>query len=151
MKITFGKFKGWETEDLARAGAKGRDYLHWGLFRFTDPKWLKEFRRVLDLPIEYNFKLMVQAIVADTPDITSEEACMIAHEELEYTNYVDEEYEDFLNQQETISKWAKTIGVSEKKLRTLHDKFKDSWHLLPATMFSSDEMYENFCKFMEEF
>lgn len=46
-QITFGKFKNWKVEDLAKAGETGRNYLAWGAENLRSPKWRKIFSAAL--------------------------------------------------------------------------------------------------------
>jgi len=155
MKITFGKFKGWETEDLARAGNTGRKYLRWGADNLKSPKWAREFERVLTsspLDAKYDIDLMAQAIVIDAPDISIEESYIIAREEFGHSSYVEEQYKQYIAQQDAaVSKWAQIMGIEESKLRALGKRFENSWWELSPSNFSSKQMFENFQKFMEEY
>jgi len=61
MKLTFGKWQGWNTEDMART-FEARGYLEWGKENLKSPKWRKECERVLKIT-NYDEELSIKAIM----------------------------------------------------------------------------------------
>lgn len=149
MIITFGKYKGWDTEDLAKAGEQGRNYLHWGSSNLRSPKFAREFDRVLGLPVEYNEALMVKAIV-EAENIHPDDALVYAREELEGVAE-DNAVEDKMEKagEALLAEYAPKMSTTANKLRGLAHKFQWNWEgHLSAHQFSSQSNFNNFVEFM---
>lgn len=67
-KLTFGKYQGYETEDLAKF-SDGRAYLAWGIQKLDSPKWRAEFERVLTLPVAIDIDREAESIMAGDAQI----------------------------------------------------------------------------------
>lgn len=72
MKLTFGKWEGWDTNRLAKSGSFGRSYLEWGAENLQSPKWRKEVQRALDANQVMDKDAIAQAIRQDYPDLVAE-------------------------------------------------------------------------------
>lgn len=72
MKITFGKWQGWDTNKLAKSGSFGRTYLEWGAEDLKSPKWQNEFKRALTENQVMDKNAIAQAIRQDYPDLVAE-------------------------------------------------------------------------------
>ncbi len=79
MKVTFGKWNGWDTDNLAKAGMAGRSYLEWGSENLESPKWRTEFKRALADNTTSDLHLVASA-AAKADGITYEEAYEWAEE-----------------------------------------------------------------------
>ncbi len=82
MRVTFGKWNGWDTEELAKT-PQGRSYLEWGSENLKSPKWRKEFDRVLSEVSGYDLNLSTQAEITANPDVSPEEIEIWLSEEIE--------------------------------------------------------------------
>lgn len=72
MKITFGKWQGWDTDELAKSGSFGRPYLEWGAEELKSPKWGKEFQRALSDNQVMDKSAIARAIRQGYPDLVPE-------------------------------------------------------------------------------
>lgn len=149
MVITFGKYKGWDTEDLAKAGEQGRNYLHWGSGNLRSPKFAREFERVLNLSVEYNEALMVKAVV-EAENIHPDDARIYVQEELERIakdNAVGDELEKA--GEILIAEYTAKMSTTPNKLRGLAHKWQWAWEgRFSARQFSSQENFALFVEFM---
>ena len=88
MKLTFGKFNGWNLSDLARTTA-GRRYLVWAADGLRSPKWRDAcsaaLRSVPTNEVDADINLSARAIQANDPhdfvDIYEARDCAIADRE----------------------------------------------------------------------
>lgn len=150
MRLTFGKFEGWDTEDLAKAGDYGRSYLVWCAENLKSPKWRAECERALGLG-GFDEALTAKALVQDSGDIGFEEALFIVRE-----NRAAQEEDDKLwaavedAQEKVISEYAGKMEVPVNKLRQIFKRYEfGGWEELPASKFSSQEKYRQFIDFMQ--
>jgi hypothetical protein len=80
MIITFGKFKGHETTEVAKT-TTGRSYLAWGAANLENPKWRKEFQSALDTVSASAIDINREASdIAATGDIDAEDAYKLAQD-----------------------------------------------------------------------
>lgn len=151
MQITFGKYQGWDTEDLAKAGEAGRSYLNWGADNLRSPKWRKEFSRALAISArEQDEWLTASAIVQDCPDIGYEDAHMAAREEIAFRQEWEREEIALENaQRPVLEQWAPILGVTIPKARSIAMKHEVDYQKLPASRFSSVQKHKAFLAFME--
>ena len=149
MIITFGKFKGWDTEDLAKAGEAARNYLSWGSSNLRSPKWVREFDRVLSLGAENDKGLMVRAIV-EGEDISQDDAETYVREELERIAEDDAESAKLESAGEVlIEKYVPILNTTANKLRGLAHRLQWNWEgCLNVRQFSSPENYNLFVELM---
>lgn len=113
MQISFGKWQGWDTDKLARAGSFGRDYLTWGSQELQNRKWKLEFKRALDENQEMCPKAMEQAIREQFPHLTPEIDQEIDSEMGEWATY-REAQEAKRKLTNFFSRKLRDFGVSEK-------------------------------------
>lgn len=73
-KLTFGKFSGVDTMELAAGGDTGRDYLEWGAENLKSPKWRQLFDEALVANVAYDMEAEARLIVRDQGDISFDEA-----------------------------------------------------------------------------
>ena len=73
VTLTFGKYKGWKLEDLARAGSYGREYLRWGSYNLSNRAWRKRFAKALEIE-GINAALVAKAAMVDEPELTEFDA-----------------------------------------------------------------------------
>lgn len=80
-KLTFGKWQGWDTKDLAKF-SDGRSYLEWGIVKLESPKWRQEFQAALDAvsPAEIDLELEAQSIMRDDCQIDANDAYILAQD-----------------------------------------------------------------------
>lgn len=152
MKLTFGKYKGMNTEDLARAGDEARGYLVWCVENLRSPKWRQECERALSLKAEQDVELTARATTRANPDIGITEARYLAREEVAQERELAKMF-DAVEAKETeiARKWSGIIGQPEAKLRAIGKRYEFSeWDRLPASRFSNRQAFEGFGKFMAE-
>lgn len=150
MKLTFGKFKGWDTEDLAKAGDSGRDYLRWCADNLKSPKWRTECERSLKAG-GFDEALAAKAIRDGEGDISLDEALFLVREERAAQEEEDRIWAAVEEAQENIIvEYATQMGVPANKLRQLYKRYElGGWEQLPASKFSSPEMHRLFQEFMQ--
>lgn len=153
MKLTFGKFEGWDTDDLAKAGEVGRDYLQWCSRNLRSPKWRRECERVLksNSASEIDEHLATEAIVVDSGDISYSEAQIFARDEIAQREEDDQLFAAMERAKEqVVAEFAGKMDVAEAKLRQLQSQYEfGGWERLSPRNFSSQEKYEQFVAFME--
>jgi len=150
MKLTFGKFRGWDTEDLAKAGETGRNYLYWGSSNLRSPKWAREFERVLGLPVEYDETLMVKALIDSESDIDYDDAQTYVRGQL-ISIAEDDAYEKQLTDsgETLISEYAPKLNSTANKLRRLAHEWQWNWEgAFSPKQFSSRRNFDLFVEFM---
>lgn len=81
MILTFGKFRGWDICDLAKAGEIGQNYLSWCVNNLKSPKWRNECDRALEIN-DFDFDLAVKAVI-QSDNLTHEEAVAWVNSEQE--------------------------------------------------------------------
>jgi hypothetical protein len=80
MQITFGKFRGTQTTEVAKTTA-GRSYLAWGAANLESPKWRREFQAALDTVSVSEIDLNREARdILATGDIDAEDAYKLAQD-----------------------------------------------------------------------
>lgn len=149
--ITFGKFRGWSVEEVAKAGESGRNYLKWGMDNLKSPFWRKEFERGLSI-LDADPALILRAW-----DLEGE--CEIEHRDFEMQAAQDEaealkaEWAREAQEREIIRRWAAKFGKTEEALRGTartiswnYDDFDD----VPNSKFSSPARRAEFKKFYQE-
>lgn len=151
MKLTFGKFKGWATSDLARAGSTGRGYLAWGAENLRSPKWREEFQRALGAPTDQDLHLTALALSQGEDDLSYDEAMIFARDEAEeakehgrFSAALDQA------QAEVLAEWAGKLGQGEDRLRALAGRleFVDLAEV-PVSRFSSPAAKVRFGEFLK--
>lgn len=150
-KITFGKFKGWSTDDLARAGSTGRGYLSWGKENLRSPKWRKEFQRALESPTDQDLHLTALALSQGEDDLSYDEAMIFARDEAEEAKE-HARFEGALAkaQADVIAVWIGKLGRSERELRALAHKFEFvDLDEVPTERFSSPAVKVRFGEFLK--
>jgi len=119
MEITFGKFRGWQTMDLAKAGQVGRDYLSWGAENLRSPKWRKEFQDALDATQEIDVRLTANAIMIDAPDLPCDDADIIARDEKALNEAANRAQAQYDAAKTWLHEAFVGLGVDEKVSRRL--------------------------------
>lgn len=147
-QINFGKFSGWDTENLART-TEGRQYLKWGFENLKSPQWRKEFSAALkrysfsDLDVDLEAKM----ILASDPQIDENDAEMLARETL--ADIKEQEKADkvidrtFANLRKNLA----NVGVPAQHLNRIFsiivDGSLDEMVAAKVVQFSSQEKMEN--------
>lgn len=153
-KITFGKFQGWDTLDLAKAGEDGRNYLRWGAESLKSPFWRKEFEQALKVDIQSDIELMAQVTIIRNPDIGYDEALYFAQAEIEQNAETDAMLADVEAKQEAvIQKWLpRMVGKTTENLRGIGKRFEFAGELdqIPLSRFSSVQAKQEFLDFMKD-
>lgn len=144
--ISFGKYQGWDTDALARAGAWGKDYLAWGAKNLRSPMWRQEFERALREAGPDDGHLTALAISQTDAEIDYDEALRIAREhELEAAEYAEGQKRVSAAQRAVEAKYAVILGVSERDARTAINAVNRAvvgGGFPPRNRFSSDERYQ---------
>lgn len=83
-KLTFGKFSGLDTMELAAGGDTGRDYLRWGAENLKSPKWRQLFQEALDADVAFDMETAARLMVRDQGDISFDEALLHLQEMEEF-------------------------------------------------------------------
>lgn len=147
-QITFGKYQGWDTDNLARAGAWGKDYLEWGARNLKSRMWRQEFERALRQAGAADSHLTALAISQTDAEIDYDEALRIAREhELEAAEYEAGQKRVRAAQRAVEAKYAAILGVSESDARTaintVNRAVVSGSGFPPRNRFSSNERYQN--------
>lgn len=146
MKVTFGKFNGWDTNDIAKAGEPGRNYLRWGAENLKSKKWRDEFDRALqeNTYTGTDVALHAKAMMVQDGFLDWNDALALA-QEMAYTDaeLQKEADEHEAKREEFLAKWAEKFGVTRdvfvpaaKRILNAH-----SFGELSRSQFSSDEKY----------
>ena len=119
MIITFGKFSGWSTEDLAKT-TDGRNYLHWGMANLKSPKWQAEFKRVLSevKSTELNINLEAE-LNYQSGDLDYEDALKLAQETKAQLEEEEEIYTSYEKARSNLIQNLKSIGVPDQHIKKL--------------------------------
>ncbi len=150
MRLTFGKFRGWDTNEVALAGSIGTEYLEWCSMNLMNPKWRRECERALRANTGIDTELAIRALMEiegyayyDAAEVV---ACEI--EEMDFLNEIDNEIDATIRK--AAEKFAPIMGTTVEKLIQLAIHYVANWEDLSPKMFSSEEMYNNFQAFMQE-
>jgi hypothetical protein len=151
--ITFGKFSGWTTEEVAKAGTPGRSYLAWGAKNLKSSKWRSEFERALREVRTADPELILRAWQVNDPDYTPEDEMgemAAAKAEARVT-------EEQLGREPEIeafwTKWTAKMGRSQSELMVMlasgshYERPED----IPANRFSSPERRAMYIEFVHAF
>lgn len=122
VKITFGKWQGWDTDELAKSGSFGRPYLEWGAEELKSPKWRKEFQRALSDNQVMDKNAIAKAIRQDYPDLVAEldQAIEIELGEWGQLQEVEEAKQKLTN---FFSRKLRELGVAEGGVIYLQSNF----------------------------
>lgn len=120
MKITFGKFNGWDTEALAKT-TEGRNYLSWGASKLDSPKWRDEFQRALNTVSldQIDIGLEAEAIMQGDPQIDPASAYRYAEEVKADALQKEQAFEALGKAEEKLRSDLKAAGVSDKGVNVL--------------------------------
>lgn len=154
MKITFGKFSGWNTEDLAKADKTGREYLYWGANNLKSEMWRREFDRAQRLQVAQDDALAAKALLVSDPDLGMYEAQHIVSEEKSERERVDRFVAAFdAARDAVIACWLPNFpNKTAAQLRGIAGKWEHTeWHELPLGNFSSPAARAAFMGFMAEY
>lgn len=144
MKITFGKFKNWDTNDVAKAGEYGRNYLSWGASNLKSPMWADEFAKALGNNTEQDDNLAAKALY-ELEGESWDEALRYVHDQRIVEEEMQQEFDEFQkNIGEFKAKWAAKFGVDVVKMHKIAVKIFDAdyYGMLRPSDFSSDKMYQ---------
>ena len=144
MEITFGKWQGWDTNDLAKAGEAQRDYLRWGAANLQAPKWRKEFADALKRNQSFDQKMVACALHQEYDDLDDEDIDRLSVAECQER---DEDNRRDAQMQACIAKHAAIIGTSAQKLERLYWNFFDDYK---ESQFSSHQKFEQFDAFVKD-
>ena len=127
MEVTFGKFKGWQPEALAKT-LDGRNYLDWAADNLDSPKWRKEFKRVLSLDFAYDFALSIKATMTANPDLSYEDAEIWVKDTIVSESEANDLVGKFASLETRLRRYLANNGISEKgvgfimsRLHHIHD------------------------------
>lgn len=154
MKITFGKFSGWNTEDLAKAGKTGRDYLYWGANNLKSEMWRREFDRAQRLQVAQDDTLAAKALLVSDPDLGMYEAQRIVSDEKAEEAERDRFVAAFdAARAAVIACWLPSFpGKTAAQLRGIAGKWEHTeWQEVPLGNFSSPAARAAFMGFMDEY
>lgn len=154
MQITFGKFNGWKTEDLARAGKTGREYLYWGANNLKSEVWRREFDRAQRMDVAQDDALAAKALLVSDPDLGMYEAQRIVSDE----KAEEAERDRFIAAFDAacdavIARWLPSFpGKTATQLQGIADRLVHTeWQELPLANFSSPAARSAFMGFMAEY
>lgn len=149
MKITFGKFQGWDTLELAKAGEEGRQYLRWGKDNLQSPQWRKAFADALKADVHADEKLIYRALRVSYDDDEIQAMEDLAREQA--ADYESEKaYDDSLAK--IRAKYSAILGVSEQKMRDLAFRYAFQHETLyEEKNFSSHQKFLDFDAFIKEY
>ena len=156
-KITFGKWQGWDTDDLART-EDGRNYLSWGTNNLQSSQLKAEFARALANAGQPDETLEIRAIVRANPDIDEAEAWQIVQERK--SEALENERQEARMEScraIVVQKYATLTGLDNAIIRKAIkqvETYEMRWsELPPVTMFSNPEraniMYQAYNEWME--
>jgi len=161
MKITFGKFNGWDTLDLAKAGGEGRGYLEWGKDNLKSPQLRKAFADALKADVHADEQLIYQALRVSYSDIEIEEMEQLAREQA--IDYEEDEarYERYTRAiNAVVEKHAAILEQPEKQLfdwakRYANQEYDDGKgngvRPYSESNFSSHDKFMKFDAFIKEY
>lgn len=143
MKVTFGKWQGWDTDDLAKT-TEGRSYLEWGKEKLQSPMWRNEFARALREAAPMDETLEIRAISKANPDIDEVEAWQIVQErKKEAALYAAQEEALEEARTKVVAKYAALAGIDAQAMRNALGQVENYVlrfdEMPPASRFSSPE------------
>lgn len=143
MKLTFGNWRNWDTNDMAKT-TDGREYLAWGTRKLQSAMWRNEFGRALAENYSIDESLEIRAIVKSNPDIDEVDAWQIVQDrkaEKREAEEIEERVESARRQ--VVRKYAKITGIGEQDMRnalgTIETYVLRFDEMPPANRFSSPE------------
>ncbi len=130
MQITFGKWQGWTTDDLAKSGKTGQSFLIWGAENLKSSKWRKDFQRALNENSELDVDLMARAIEQDDPEtVILDSARKFAEEEIREAKAQAEYNEKDAQMQNFLRRKLSELGISDAGVRFIvsstHQDFEE--------------------------
>ena len=142
-KFTFGKWSGWDTDDLAKT-TDGKSKLEWGKKKLQSPQWREECARALREAGPSDEALEVLATVRANPDIDEVEAWQIVQDRK--AEAAEREAEEAATEEAraaVVAKYATMTGVDEATMRKAIrqvETYVMRWdEMPPVSMFSSPE------------
>ena len=156
MIITFGKYKGADTNTLARF-SEGREYLVWGSEKLQADKWRSEFGRALSsihlssVSLEEQARLTVQFDKdgdADYDDVLR----FLRDEEADNKEFAEKEKATEEKRLVIFKEWEKESQKPISQLRSIFKKFewysREDLEIIPSANFSSAQAKEQFIKYV---
>jgi hypothetical protein len=126
MIITFGKYKGYDTEKLAQF-SEGRKYLKWGMDNLSSPQWQKEFKRVLELPLIIDIEAEAQSIMSGDAQIEPRDAYNLADEYAEQTKKEYNQDKAYKQAKEELRQELLASGSSLQSVNALMNIVRSGW------------------------
>lgn len=153
-KVTFGKWQGWDTDDLART-TDGASYLEWGKKKLQSPVWRDEFARALREAAPMDDELEVRATLKANPEIEEEEVWEIIQErKAEAAEYETKEKALGEARAKVVAKYATLAGVDVQTMRNAIGQVENYVmrfdEMPPTSRFSSPERAEMMAQAHEE-
>lgn len=151
-KFTFGKFNGWDVDELAQTFA-GREYLSWCASNLSNSAWRAECAAALARNGEINEALAARAEMHAEPDLSPEDALNSVRERLEQERD-DRAFFARMDAEKAaiFEKYAALAGKSASELRsaaTTLGRLGD-WHTIPQSRFSSPALRNHLVAMMDE-
>lgn len=166
--FTFGKWRGWNTDDLAQTFA-GRGYLSWCAENLKSPVWRAECARALQENKEIDIGLAAKAEMHAYPHDFEDEVDAMVHvedmlamqreAEAEQAEWEAEERAIWERVHTVFARWAEQTGRPESDLRRAAGMMWRErelatgdwdWNDVPSSRFSSSEAKENTIAMMRE-
>lgn len=146
MILTFGKFRGQDTESLKKSKG-GISYLEWGSENLRDIKLRKIFADTLASITDHDHALVME----QEEGINYEEALSYLQDMRAREEENQKEYEkDHSRKEQLIQAWAKESNQPIEKIRGIVYKYMMHWENVSRQDFSSDQAYNIFVRYMNE-
>ena len=122
VSLTFGKWEGWSSAELAQAGYVGRNYLSWGSTKLRSPVWRQRFKAALR---QYNPEDMDVALAAraiqEGDGISWEDARRLAVAEKQRVVRSQKADRQCREAKEWLNKQLRELGISDQALGPISD------------------------------
>lgn len=118
MILNFGKFKGWSTEDLAKAGNCGRNYLSWCADNLKNYGIRQTCAKVLSENHGIDFHLAVKALV-QTEGMSEFDAQKTVNNELENLKDEDTYFDSVAQAEAQLEQDLLAAGLNEQQIKTV--------------------------------
>lgn len=154
MIITFGKYNGRDTLELASSGQTGRSYLEWGAQNLQSPKWRRAFQEALAASVEYSVQSEANLITADERFDSQERAEMVEYLKVMERERVesDAKWETWRQElYQIVNEHSIKMGITFGKANAMVKRYFESgdYQEVTAKNFSSPEKHTAFIEFMQ--